>query len=679
MLSSIIKNEAQEKAISNIYGPVIIISCPGSGKTTTLVRRIKNIIDHGNDPRKILMVTFANDAAKEMSEKYKSMYGESEGINFSTIHALSLNILRIEKGYGNESIIQEREKLDFLTQLLKTNPQVNDAWELAKAIATEISNIKNNYINPRTYNSTNVEKKYFLNLYMSYEKYKKYKGLIDFDDMIIEAEQLLEFDKNIRTRWQNRFDFIQCDEYQDTNGVQRDILYILAEKHKNLCVVGDDDQSIYRFRGANPSIMRNFEKDFKNAVRINMSTNYRSTKNIVRIANTCIKRNNDRFEKDFISFRGKEKGEKGEVVYSFQKTKADEIERLVQKIEERHKDGVDYKDMAVLFRTNKQANLIVEALEHKEIPYYSPDRVNSIFDSWIFDDIKTYTELSLGENTKENLMRILNHPNRYLQSKRFENIEYSLRGLKYALKYMERQNTPRWQIEAAEESVEKLYKHFGSGVIKNTSSPDLIFEGLEAVKYQKYLEDSAKFRKEEPDFYKEDFNYLKATAKRFKTVGDWLNYAKKDIYLAKTRSKKKDENGVSIMTMHASKGLEWNSVFLTGISKGTVPSIKAITKGDLEEERRIFYVAMTRARDYLYITGSGTESDFMKRIVEDEKEQNNPKITKKLAGSKIYHKEMGDGKVVNYTKDKIRVKFKNGAILEYPFPQIFEEKTMKYI
>lgn len=676
---ALVKNEAQEKAIATIDGPVIIISCPGSGKTTTLVRRIKNIVDHDVDPNKILMVTFANDAAKEMGEKYKEMYSKNPGVVFSTIHALCLNILREEKGYERDNIIQERRKIEFFNDILKYNPQVNDSWELSKQIITEISNIKNNYINFRTYTSEYVEKSYFLELYLSYEKYKKQNSLIDFDDMIIEALHLLKDDKEVREKWQSKFDYIQCDEYQDTNKIQRDILYILSEKHKNLCVVGDDDQSIYKFRGADFSIMLNFDKDFKNVAKINMSTNYRSTKDIVNIANLCIQKNTVRFDKDFISFRGKEKGENGTVLYSLRKDKSEEIGALIQKIEDRHKSGIAYKDMAVLFRTNKQANPIVEALERKNIPYNSSEKINSVFDNWIFDDIKAYIELGMGINTDYNLQRIINHPNRFLQSKRFKGIEYSMRGLRHAIRYMERQGAPRWQQEAAEESLEILYKNFGSGKIKNTSSPATVFQGLDAVKYIKYLETSAEFRKEDKEVYIEEYNYLKNIALQFKTVKNFLDYVKKDLYLAKSRNKKKDENGIAIMTMHSSKGLEWNSVFLSGVSQGLVPSARAKAKEDIEEERRIFYVAMTRAKDYLYITGSGRESEFMTKIIADMKEEKDPTIKKKLAGSKVFHKEHGEGKVVNYTKDKIRIRYRGGGILEYPFPEVFKDKTMKYI
>lgn len=674
----LVKNLAQEAAIKKIDGPVIIVSCPGSGKTTTLVRRIKNIIDHNVDPKKILMVTFANDAAKEMEAKYKAMYGKNPGVNFSTIHSLSLNILRIEKGYDINSIMQENEKMEFFTQLIKYNPQVNDAWELARQVIIEISNVKNNYINLRTYNAKCVDKQYFIELYQAYEKHKQNNELIDFDDMIIKALHLLEDDKEIRTKWQNRFEYIQCDEYQDTNKIQRDILYILSNKHKNLCVVGDDDQSIYRFRGADYNIMLGFQDDFKNAKRIDMGINYRSTQSVVDIANVCIKRNKRRFDKDFVSYRGVEKGQNGKVEYKPKKDKAEELKEMIVEIKNRHKDGVPYKDMAILFRTNKQVNAIAEALSNEKIPYNSSEKEKSVFESWIFQDIKAYIELSLGIDTNYNLRKVLNHPNRYLQSQRFMDCDYSLAGLRHSIQYLRRQGVPNWQYEAAEESIELLNKYFGIGKLTLSSSPMEVYEGLTAINYMKYLKDSAKFRNEELSSYMDDYNILKAIAGKFNTIEKWLDYAKKNIMLVRERNKKRDKNGIVIMTMHSAKGLEWDSVFLTGISKGIVPSNKAKDEEDIAEERRIFYVAMTRAKDYLYITGT-KESEFMSEIREDLSEKKEPKITKRMAGTKIYHMDMGDGKVVNYTKDKIRVRFKNGAILEYPFPEVFEKKIMKYI
>lgn len=674
-----VNNPAQEKAIKTIKGPVIIVSCPGSGKTTTLVRRIKNIIDSGANPKKILMVTFANDAAKEMAAKYKEMYKENPGVNFSTIHALCLNILMIERGYKKESIISEHEVMEFFIEQMKYLSDINDAWETARQVVSEISLIKNNYINISSYKPESLEKKTFIELFKAYENYKRKSKLIDFDDMIIHALHLLEDDERVRKRWQNRFDFIQVDEYQDTNQIQRDIIYILADKHKNLCVVGDDDQSIYRFRGADFSIMLNFENDFDKVQKINMSTNYRSTKKIVEMADTCIQRNTKRFDKNFVSFRGEEKKELGETLYAMQTAKPIEIDKMVKLIKERHDKGIEYKDMAILFRTNKQATPIVEALENKDIPYNAADKVKSLFDSWIFEDIKSYIELSFGENTNYNLRKVINHPNRFLKADQFMNIDYSMQGLKYGLNYMKRQGASDWQYNQALESLTTMYKYFGKGVLNKVSPTKKVIEGLNKINYKKYLEDSAKFRNDDVQDYIDEYNNILGSAKRFKTIGDWLKYTKMSIMAARARSKKKDKNGIAIMTMHGSKGLEWNSVFLTGISEGIVPNKKAETSEDIEEERRIFYVAMTRAKDYLYITGTGTESRFMEEIKIDLKERLNPNIPKKMAGSKVFHKEHGEGKIVNYTQDKVRVRYKGGGILEYPFPEIFQERKMKYI
>ena len=273
-----IPNKAQEKAIQKTKGPVIVIACPGSGKTTTLVRRIHRMIETGANPKKILMVTFAAQAAQDMARRYEELYKKNPGITFSTIHRLCFSLLIRERGYRTKSVLDERTQIEFFLQRLKNDPTVNDPWETARAIVTEISVIKNNYINIRKYRPRSIDKETFVALYREYEQMKERTRHLDYDDMLVKALEVLEVDKEVRTRWQNRFDYIQCDEYQDTNRIQRDILYLLAAPHNNLCVVGDDDQSIYKFRGADASIMMEFEEDFEQAESIYLSTNYRPPK-----------------------------------------------------------------------------------------------------------------------------------------------------------------------------------------------------------------------------------------------------------------------------------------------------------------------------------------------------------------------------------------------------------------
>ena len=449
---SLQKNEAQEEAIKTIKGPVIVISCPGSGKTTTLVRRIKHIIDNGGNPKKILMITFANSAAADMQERYVKLYGKNPGIMFMTIHSLCFNILRIEKGYDSSSLITESQKMEFLVNQLKGNIYIDDAWEMAKTIATEISAVRNSYTPLKNFIPTGCDKELFVRVYNAYEQEKRNSGKIDFDDMLVKCEELLSSNKEIRDKRSRHFDYIQVDEYQDTNQIQKDIIYTLISRTNNLCVVGDDDQSLYSWRGADPSIMMNFSEDFSKVKVINMSINYRSSQKIIDYADTLIKRNKKRFQKNFISFRG-QNGSVGEVHFLESKGKRNEMAAIIDKIHYLHEvEDYDYNEMAILFRTNKQAEIPVDMLSRAGLPFSSTEKIKTVYESYIFKDIKAYVELSLGMNYKSNLFAVLNHPNRYLHSQQFLDIPYREDSFLQAIESL-RHSKDTWRYPAAEKSI----------------------------------------------------------------------------------------------------------------------------------------------------------------------------------------------------------------------------------
>lgn len=672
-------NKEQEEAIATTSGRLILISCPGSGKTTTLIRRIHSIIEKGADPKKVLMVTFANSAAKDMNDRYKKMYGKNPGIVFATIHSLCFNVLREDGGYGKESLLLEHEKQEFFLDYIKGNPNINDAWELTKNVITEVSRIKNNYVDLKTYTPQSCEKGYFLELYRAYEKEKKSNGKIDFDDMLSKCAELLRTDEKVLKKWQNRFDYIQCDEYQDTNNIQKDILYMLSERTGNLCVVGDDDQSIYRFRGADSSIMIAFPTDFPDAKKIFMSTNYRSAQKIVDMADMCIRRNKIRFEKDFISKRGEE-GAAGSVSYKTYQKKSHEMDALVLKIKELHEKGIDYKDMAVLVRTNRLAAGPVTALSEDGIPYDSTENVTCMYDDWMFKDIEAYIKLSMGDDVESNFMHILNRPNRYLKPAAFRKVPFELEAMLSAIGYLMREEI--WKYDSARNSLIDLYTAFGPGRITKETPTKELFEklvGKNGIKYDKYVKQSALFRKQNENEALEELEQLKEDAIKHRTVGEWLNHARKVSFMMKENNKKKDVNGVQITTMHKSKGMEWGTVFLVGVNNGVIPSRHVEVAADYEEERRILYVAMTRAKDNLYITCSGMESPFMEETTHDLKEKYKPTIKKRLAGSPVRHIKYGKGRVKSYSEKYVVIHFDDAGDKKFTFPDVFRSNQMEYV
>ena len=678
---SLQKNEAQEEAIKTIKGPVIVISCPGSGKTTTLVRRIKHIIDNGGNPKKILMITFANSAAADMQERYVKLYGKNPGIMFMTIHSLCFNILRIEKGYDSSSLITESQKMEFLVNQLKGNIYIDDAWEMAKTIATEISAVRNSYTPLKNFIPTGCDKELFVRVYNAYEQEKRNSGKIDFDDMLVKCEELLSTNKEIRDKWSRHFDYIQVDEYQDTNQIQKDIIYTLISRTNNLCVVGDDDQSLYSWRGADPSIMMNFSEDFPKVKVINMSTNYRSSQKIIDYADTLIKRNKKRFQKNFISFRG-QNGSVGEVHFLESKGKRNEMAAIIDKIHYLHEvENYDYNEMAILFRTNKQAEIPVDMLSRAGLPFSSTEKIKTVYESYIFKDIKAYVELSLGMNYKSNLFAVLNHPNRYLHSQQFLDIPYREDIFLQAIESL-RHSKDTWCYPAAEKSIKGWFASFGPNKISLQTSPSEIFKLMESkdkINYKKHLKNIASMKNEDVESELEIFEMLKEDATRFETVESWLNHAKYMVAKTKELNRKRSNDGIQLATMHKSKGLEWKVVFLIGVDDKVLPGKLVVTDDGREEERRVLYVGMTRAMDILYISSSGTQSKFLIELKEDYKGVFNPTIKKKLPGAKVTHSEYGLGKVVRYSDNAIIINFEKVGLKKLLFPDVFKKGCCRYL
>lgn len=608
-------NSAQEEAIRTVNGPLLIVSCPGSGKTTTLIRRIHHLLQSGVKPGNILMVTFTNAAAKDMQKKYYSLYGRNPGVIFQTIHSLCFNILRSEKRFDTGDLMKAQESRNFFLDRLRKYRWVSDPWELSKALMTEISSIRNNDIPISGYVPVSCSNPAFRNLYEQYAKYKSQRHKIDFDDMLSECRDLLKFSPSVLAKWQKVFSYIQCDEYQDTNALQRDILYLLAGEKKNLCVVGDDDQSIYGFRGANPSIMLDFPKDMKNAKTVVMGTNYRSAQTIVETADRLIQYNKKRYAKQFISERGKQ-GLYGTVIYQRYHTRKDEIAGVIHLIRDAHVKGIPYSDMAILFRTNAQAQLPVMELSSAELPFYSTENVQSIYDGWIFGDIRSYARLSFGTGTTDDVLRVLNHPMRYLSEKPFQNAEFSYWGFRRAISYL--RNDEYWKYKSADEKIRDWMDYLGPGCIKETDPPKKLFDaltGYRSIHYEEYLDNYAKFRNTDPAEFVNILDELREESQKFETIAEWFSYA--DDYKRKLREdqKKNDRSGVTITTMHKAKGLEWNTVFVIDLNNNIIPYEQKGQSTDFEEERRLLYVAVTRAKDHLYLMNSSrNESVFFREL-----------------------------------------------------------------
>ena len=585
------KNKDQTKAIETVAGPVIVISGPGSGKTTTMLARINYMVSHEKiNEENILMVTFTNAAAKEMKKRYSDKYGESK-VTFCTIHSLCLNILKNFQNFAVSDLLLPQDQKNFFYNCLSKNHTINDKNEFINSILTDISVMKNNQLDIKEMKITCCkDKKLFESLYHEYENFKTENKRIDFDDMLLLAYQEMLNSSECLNMLQKKYQYIICDEYQDTNYLQRDILYLLAGESQNLCVVGDDDQSIYGFRGARPEIMLNFEKDFPNSTVINMGTNYRSLKNIVNCSDSLIKNNTARFPKTLTASRR----DSGDIYYKTYPTRDLELLAVTQEIRQLIKNGVEPNNIAVLYRTNKQAEMIASEFMSNKIPFVTTEPIKSKYDHWVFQDISAYRNLATGNGGRRELSRILNHPQRYLS------MRYAAKGYDetYMKELVHKLNTEDWKLKKDSYELNKMFSLIKIFAQKNPLETLRFFYSF--TEYEKYLKDYSEFTNENYSDIEMLWNgYLADIKKTGDDWGEWAKYVCK--YKKALESKKNSTDGVTLSTMHRAKGLEWDYVFIIDCVDGITPHVKSEDFASLEEERRLFYVAATRAKDKLMI------------------------------------------------------------------------------
>lgn len=589
-----LENKAQEEAIHTVNKQVLVIACPGSGKTTTLLRRIHYMVtEAGISAAQILMITFTKAAADEMNKRYVSMYGDNPGVTFATIHSLCFSIVK-KYGKKNVSVLSDIEIYNYFNYRVKYLDQINDKDNFVADVILDISVMKNNMISLSDYEPACTDnKELFASLYTGYEKYKEKESKVDFDDMLVMAKDILDNEPEVLLYLKNRYSYIQVDEYQDTNYIQRDIIYKLAGKEGNLAVVGDDDQSIYMFRGARPEIMLNFSKDYPECKVIHMSTNYRSLKEIIKTADHVVKHNSQRFAKDFYGARE----EKGKVFFRNYLNNTSQLEGVLHKVRELLEQGVKPEQIAILYRTNKESMPFAEYFMREKIPFQCNERLKSKYHHWIFQDIQAYWKLSRGKKDKISFQRILNHPNRYFYGKAFHSVDPNLSSLKQAV--WEQKGGVHWQLQKGLENAETLFQHFK--ILNTFSKPEVFMNYLyKATGYNDYLKEYAKLRKLDVKELTVVWNNLLDEAKLYGSWDAWGRYIV--AYNRQLQQANKSKDGITLSTMHRAKGLEWDYVFIINCVDGTIPHSNAMTPEEIEEERRLFYVAMTRAKDFLYLS-----------------------------------------------------------------------------
>lgn len=582
-------NAGQKCAIEHFKGPALVLAGPGSGKTRVITYRAKYLIEnYGVNPSNILVITFTRAAAMEMKQRFLAMTERKYGtVSFGTFHAVFFGILRHAYGYTADNIIKEEQKKRFFKEVIShMDLEIEDEAEFVQNITGEISRVKNERKNILEYEALSCDTKCFRKLFQKYDNLLRRQNQIDFDDMLVYTYELLNQRKDILRAWQNKFQYILIDETQDMNGLQYDIMKLLAAPDNNLFMVGDDDQSIYRFRGAKPEIMLGFEKDYPGAERILLDTNYRSRKQIVEASIRVINHNDDRFEKDIQAFRP----EGQPVITGVFDNQQDEYACMIEKILYYHKQGGKYSDIAVLCRTNRQPGAFAEKLMEYNIPFQMKDAVPNLYDHWIAKNVMTYLKLGKGSNKRSDLLQVLNKPLRYISR---ECLEDEMISWDVMLQYYEEKPWMCDRIETLQHDLKML---------RNMNLYGAIHYIRHVIGYEQYLRDYALDHKLKIEELLEILEEIQASAKGYDTLEEWQKHiAEYEENLQKQQRDREKQDGVILCTMHSSKGLEFPIVFIPEANEGITPYQKAVMKEEIEEERRLFYVAMTRAKELLYV------------------------------------------------------------------------------
>ena len=584
-------NEAQTKAICHKNGPAMVLAGPGSGKTLVITRRVEYLIKkYGVRPEQILVITFTKAAAKEMRERFARITKDDRfPVTFGTFHGIYYGILKWAYRMNASNIFSEEEKMMLLREVIAgMELEIEDEKEFLQGIASEIGQIKNNRLSLEEYESSNCSDQMFRQIYEEYERRRKLLKKIDFDDMLVLCYELFQKRPDILQMWQKKFQYILIDEFQDINQVQYDVIRMLALPENNLFIVGDDDQSIYRFRGARPEIMLGFSKDYPNAKSIILDVNYRSTKAVVSAARRVIERNKNRYQKEIITVN-----EQGDNVHIQEvRHPVEESHYVREQIAKAVAAGTEPSQIAVLYRTNTEPRALVETFMEYHIPFQMKEHLPNLNDHFIGRDFQSYMRMALGGRDRGDFLMIMNRPNRYIGRDSVDRGEISFENLrKY---YMEKD----WMVDRIDQLEVDLK------VISRMTPYAAIQYIRKSVGYDLFLNEYAIKRKMKLEDLQELIREMEERAKEFKTIEEWFDHIEK--YTEELRmqavTRTENRNAVSLMTFHAAKGLEYDTVFIIGANEDVTPYKKAELPEEMEEERRMFYVAMTRAKKHLMIS-----------------------------------------------------------------------------
>ena len=654
-------NENQLKAVNHLDGPCMVLAGPGSGKTRVITYRIANMVVNKNiKPTSILAISFTKASSIEMKNRALSLSNDfrMNKVTYGTFHSVFFRILRYFENYNIESILDEKTKRIGLKNILKgLNIENADDDETIGQVINEISYVKNELMDKRDFKSEVLTNDEFIKVYNFYEEYKQQMNKIDFDDMLIKTYELLKNNKAALDRVRSVYRYILVDEFQDINKVQFEALKLIANPSNNIFVVGDEDQSIYGFRGSRPDFLLEFEEYFSNTKKVLLDINYRSKGEIINIANRLIEKNTNRYEK--VIKCGQGNGAK--VNYISPEDSEEEAVYIAKDIKNKvQEDYTEYTDFAVIYRTNIQSRALVDVFMDMRIPFVVKDSIVTIYDHWAAQDILAYLRIGVNPNSNKDWIRIINKPFRYISK---DNLNLIKDEPDFINSLINKCDLHPKQVKTINDlDIDISY-------VKGLNPKNAISYIRTTLDYDRYILDYCTNRKIKTNGLIEILNELESSATNFKTIQEYLEHIERVKSEIVDNKNNKETDGVIFTTMHSAKGLEFKNVYIIGANEGTIPHEKSYEIDDeekkndqIEEERRLMYVAITRAEENICI--SSPINKYGKRVsksrfVEDIKAPTKKEMESLTIGDKIYHKKFKEGTIVEKNGDSIKIRFKD--------------------
>ena len=652
-------NENQREAVTHIEGPCMVLAGPGSGKTRVITYKIANMVLNNNiNPARILAISFTKASSVEMKNRALSLDKDvrMNKVTYGTFHSVFFRILRYFTKYTLENILDEKTKRMTIRTILQSIQAENaDDDDVIGQVINEISYVKNELMDTIDFDSESLTNDEFRKTFNMYEEHKNNLNKIDFDDMLIKTYYLLKENKQVLDRVRNVYQYILVDEFQDVNKVQFEVLKLISNPKNNIFVVGDEDQSIYGFRGSRPDFLLEFEEYFVGSKKVLLDINYRSKNEIIEISNKLIEKNNNRYQK-IIKCNN---GNGGNVNYLYPENVEEEAYLIGKQIlDEIKKDYVEYEDFAIIYRTNIQSRALVDVFMDLRIPFVVKDAVVTIYDHWVAQDVLAYLRLSLNPKTTKDWVRIINKPFRYISK---ESVNMIKEEGDFINALINKCNLHPKQIKTINDlEIDLSY-------VKSLNPKNAISYIRSTLDYDSYILDYCTNRKIKPAGLVEILNELESSATNFATIEQYLDHIERVKNELVDNKKNHNTDGVIFTTMHSAKGLEFKNVYIIGVNDGTVPHEKSYDmvegqkkEDQIEEERRLMYVAITRAEENLCIsipTSKYGKKVSRSRFIDDIKMPTQKEINQIGIGTTIYHKKFKYGTIISKEGNSITVKF----------------------